>query len=122
MVKSTVVPANWKTTLGAFTEFYHVQTTHAQMLTYTQDYSISRAMGRHGWISYAGGTGLPVGRSPRLPPKEVPDFREYLYEYAEQFKHGLQAMQTERAQLREKRIPRMALMRLKRGEFDVIAM
>jgi phenylpropionate dioxygenase-like ring-hydroxylating dioxygenase large terminal subunit len=95
--KSVVVPANWKTVLGAFTEFYHVQTTHAQMLTYTQDYSISRAMGRHGWISYAGGTGLPVGRSPRLPAKEVPDFREYLFEYAEQFKHDLTAMQTERA-------------------------
>lgn len=95
--KSSVVEANWKTTLGAFTEFYHLQTTHPQMLTYTQDYSISRAMGRHGWISYAGGTGLPVGRSQRLPPKEIPDFREYLYEYAEQFKHDLSAMQTERA-------------------------
>ncbi len=95
--KSVVVPANWKTVLGAFTEFYHVQTTHAQMLSYTNDYSISRAMGRHGWISYAGGTGLPVGRSPRLPPKKVPDFRDYLFEYAEQFKHDLAAMQTERA-------------------------
>jgi hypothetical protein len=92
-----VVPANWKTTMGAFTEFYHVQTTHAQMLTYTQDYSISRAMGRHGWISYAGGSGLPVGRSPRLPPQEQPDFREYLFEYAEQFKDHLGAMQTDRA-------------------------
>ena len=96
-IKSVVVNANWKTALGAFTEFYHVQTTHAQMLTYTQDYSVSRAMGRHGWISYAGSAGLPVGRSARLPPKEVPDFREYLLEYAEQFKNDLQAMQTERA-------------------------
>jgi len=95
--KTAVVEANWKTTLHAFTEFYHVQTTHAQMLTYTQDYSISRAMGRHGWISYATGSGLPVGRSSRLPHKEVPDFREYLYEYAEQFKNDLAAMQTERA-------------------------
>jgi phenylpropionate dioxygenase-like ring-hydroxylating dioxygenase large terminal subunit len=95
--KSVKVPANWKTAMGAFTEFYHVQTTHAQMLTYTQDYSVSRGMGRHGWISYAGGTGLPVGRSPRLPPKEMPDFREYLFEYAEQFKHDLGSMQTERA-------------------------
>lgn len=95
--KSVVVQANWKTALGAFTEFYHVQTTHAQMLTYTNDYSISRAMGRHGWISYSGGTGLPVGRSPRLPPKEVLDYREYLFEYAEQFKNDLAAMQTDRA-------------------------
>ena len=95
--KSVVVPANWKVALGAFTEFYHVQTTHTQMLTYTNDYSISRTMGRHGWISYSGGTGLPVGRSPRLPPKEVPDYREYLFEYADQFKNDLAAMQTERA-------------------------
>ncbi len=95
--KTVVVPANWKTTLGAFTEFYHVQTTHAQMLTYTNDYSISRAMGRHGWISYAGGTGIPVGRSPRLPPRKQTDFREYLFEYAEQFRDNLKAMQTERA-------------------------
>ena len=95
--KSIVVEANWKTVLGAFTEFYHVQTTHAQMLTYTNDYSISRAMGRHGWISYTGGTGLPVGRSPRLPPKDVPDYREYLFEYADQFKNDLGAMQTDRA-------------------------
>ena len=95
--KTVVVPANWKVAQGAFTEFYHVQTTHAQMLTYTNDYSISRTMGRHGWISYTGGTGLPVGRSPRLPPKEVPDYREYLFEYADQFKNDLAAMQTERA-------------------------
>jgi phenylpropionate dioxygenase-like ring-hydroxylating dioxygenase large terminal subunit len=95
--KSVVVEANWKTALGAFTEFYHVQATHAQMLTYTQDYSVSRAMGRHGWISYTGAAGLPVGRSPRLPPQEQPDFREYLFEYAEQFREDLRAMQTERA-------------------------
>jgi phenylpropionate dioxygenase-like ring-hydroxylating dioxygenase large terminal subunit len=95
--KTTIVPANWKTVIEAFTEFYHVQTTHSQMLVYTQDYSISRGMGRHGWISYEAGTGLPVGRSPRLPPKEELDFRNYVFEYAEQFKNDLQAMQTERA-------------------------
>jgi phenylpropionate dioxygenase-like ring-hydroxylating dioxygenase large terminal subunit len=96
--KTTIVPANWKTTLEAFTEFYHVQTTHQQMLVYTRDYSTSRAMGRHGWISYEFGTGLPIGRSDRLPPQEVePDFREYLYEYGRQFKEDLATMQSERA-------------------------
>ena len=95
--RSTVVPANWKTVVEAFTEFYHVQTTHEQMLVYTQDYSTSRAMGRHGWVSYEGGTGLPIGRSPRLPAREEPDFRNYIFEYAEQFKNDLAAMQTERA-------------------------
>jgi phenylpropionate dioxygenase-like ring-hydroxylating dioxygenase large terminal subunit len=95
--KTTIVPANWKTVVEAFTEFYHVQTTHQQMLVYTNDYSTSRAMGRHGWISYDSGTGLPIGRSPRLPPKEEPDFRNYILEYAEQFKNDLGAMQTDRA-------------------------
>jgi phenylpropionate dioxygenase-like ring-hydroxylating dioxygenase large terminal subunit len=95
--RTTIVPANWKTVVEAFTEFYHVQQTHEQMLTYTQDYSTSRAMGRHGWISYDSGAGLPIGRSPRLPPKEEPDFRNYILEYAHQFKHDLNAMQTERA-------------------------
>ena len=96
--KTTIVEANWKTVIEAFTEFYHVQTTHQQMLAYTKDYSTSRGMGRHGWISYDNGTGLPIGRSERLPPHEVePDFREYLYEYGKQFKEDLGAMQSERA-------------------------
>lgn len=95
--RTTIVPANWKTVVEAFTEFYHVQQTHEQMLIYTQDYSTSRAMGRHGWISYDSGAGLPIGRSPRLPPKEEPDFRNYILEYARQFKYDLNAMQTERA-------------------------
>jgi len=96
--KSTIVEANWKTVVEAFTEFYHVQTTHSQMLTYTRDYSTSRAMGRHGWMSYEFGTGLPIGRSDRLEPlAEERDFREYLYEYGTQFKNDLGAMQTERA-------------------------
>jgi phenylpropionate dioxygenase-like ring-hydroxylating dioxygenase large terminal subunit len=95
--KTTVVPANWKTVVEAFLEFYHVQTTHSQMLVYTQDYSTSAPAGRHGSISYANASGMPIGRSPRLPPKEEPDFRNYIFEYAEQFKHDLAAMQTERA-------------------------
>jgi phenylpropionate dioxygenase-like ring-hydroxylating dioxygenase large terminal subunit len=95
--KTTVVPANWKTVLGAFLEFYHVQATHAQMLVYTLDYSTSAPMGRHGSISYAATSGMPIGRSPRLPPKDEPDFRNYIFEYAEQFKNDLACMQTERA-------------------------
>lgn len=94
--KSTLVEANWKTVLEAFTEFYHVQTTHAQMLPYTDDYSTSRGMGRHGWISYSAGSGVPLGRSPRLPPRTEP-FRDLVLECAEQFKNNLKALQPERA-------------------------
>ncbi|MGA2396740.1 MAG: aromatic ring-hydroxylating dioxygenase subunit alpha [Steroidobacteraceae bacterium] len=95
--KSTLVEANWKTVIEAFTEFYHVQTTHAQMLPYTDDYSTSRGMGRHGWISYSAGSGLPLGRSPRLPVREEPDFRNLVLECVEQFKDNLKALQPERA-------------------------
>lgn len=95
--KTTVVEANWKTVCESFTEFYHVQTTHSQMLPYTDDYSMSRGMGRHGWISYDSGSGVPLGRSPRLPAQETPDFRELVLEYAEQFKDTLKALQPDRA-------------------------
>ena len=95
--KTTVIPANWKLVVDTFNEFYHVQATHSQMLTYTLDYSISKGMGRHGWTSYDAGSFLPVGRSPRLAPKEIKDFREHIYEYAEQFKNDLCTLQTDRA-------------------------
>jgi len=94
--RTVILPANWKTTAEGFNEFYHLQTTHPQMLDYTSDYSASKAMGRHGWISYAADSGFPLSRSPRLSPKEVP-FRQLVFEYVEQMKHDLDAMQTERA-------------------------
>ncbi len=71
--KTAIVPANWKTVVEGFNEFYHVQTTHAQMLAYTNDYSVTKEMGRHGWVAYDASSGFPLGRSPRLEPKEAPD-------------------------------------------------
>jgi phenylpropionate dioxygenase-like ring-hydroxylating dioxygenase large terminal subunit len=95
--KTITVDANWKTVQEAFLEFYHVQATHPQMLSYTKDYSTSYNMGRHAPVSYAEQSGMPIGRSPRLPPKDEPDFRNYIFEYADQFRSDLNAMQTERA-------------------------
>jgi phenylpropionate dioxygenase-like ring-hydroxylating dioxygenase large terminal subunit len=101
--RSTIMPANWKTVSEAFNEFYHVQQTHSQMMVYTNDYSASKPMGRHGWISYAVESGFPLGRSPRLPPKEVP-IRELILEYAEQMKNDLDAMYSDRSYQAAQRI------------------
>jgi phenylpropionate dioxygenase-like ring-hydroxylating dioxygenase large terminal subunit len=43
-----VYPANWKTSLEAFMEPYHVAGTHTQLLKYGQFYAYSKAYGLHG--------------------------------------------------------------------------
>ena len=43
-----VYPANWKTSLEAFMEPYHVAGTHPQFLKYGQYYAYSKAYGMHG--------------------------------------------------------------------------
>ena len=43
-----IYPANWKTSLEAFMEPYHVAGTHTQLLKYGQFYAYSKAYGLHG--------------------------------------------------------------------------
>jgi phenylpropionate dioxygenase-like ring-hydroxylating dioxygenase large terminal subunit len=43
-----VYPANWKTSLEAFMEPYHVAGTHSQLLKYGNYYAYSKAFGLHG--------------------------------------------------------------------------
>jgi phenylpropionate dioxygenase-like ring-hydroxylating dioxygenase large terminal subunit len=94
--KTTVLPCNWKTMLEFFNEFYHVQQAHMQLLPFTNDYSNSDGFGRHGAMWYPATGALPLSRSPRLPPKEEPDFRNYILDFVETFNRDLQAMVTER--------------------------
>ena len=94
--KTAIMPANWKTILEFFNEFYHVQQTHHQLLPFTNDYSNSDGFGRHAAMWYPATGALPLSRSPRLPPKEEPDFRNYVLEFVETFNRDLQAMVTER--------------------------
>lgn len=94
--KTLIVPANWKQVAEAFNEFYHVQQTHPQLLTFTDDYSKSVGLGRHGRISFAAEGAIPLKRSPRLPPKEVSDYREYVLDFVEKYNRDLGAMVTPR--------------------------
>ena len=94
--KTTIVPANWKTILEFFNEFYHVQQTHGQLLPFTNDYSNSGGFGRHAAMWYPATGALPLSRSPRLPPKEEPDFRNFILNFVETFNRDLKAMVTER--------------------------
>lgn len=90
--KSTIVPANWKTVLEFFNEFYHVQQTHRQLLPFTNDYSNSDGFGKHAAIWYPATGALPLSRSPRLAPREEPDFRNYILNFVETFNRDLKAM------------------------------
>ena len=95
--KTAIVPANWKVALEFFNEFYHVQQAHPQLLSFTNDYSNSGGFGRHGkmWFPAEGGA-VPFDRSPRLPPKSEPDYRNFVLDFVEKYHHELQAMVTPR--------------------------
>src|SRR3546814_2210197 len=84
------MPANWKTVLEFFNEFYHVQQTHHQLLPFTNDYSHSDGFGRHAAMWYPATGALPLSRSPRLPPKDEPEFRNFVLEFVETFNRDLQ--------------------------------
>jgi phenylpropionate dioxygenase-like ring-hydroxylating dioxygenase large terminal subunit len=51
--KSLIAHCNWKVALEAFSEAYHVQGTHPQLLEWTDDLTVSQARGRHGTFSHA---------------------------------------------------------------------
>jgi phenylpropionate dioxygenase-like ring-hydroxylating dioxygenase large terminal subunit len=91
--KRIVMPCNWKTAQEAFMEGYHVQTTHRQLIAYHDDYTFSRAHGKHAMFGYAPTAlfGLP---SPRLgTPKG--DIRKGLYEFNREIWETLKATSTQ---------------------------
>ena len=95
--KSVIMPANWKLALEFFNEFYHVQQAHPQVLTFTKDYSKSDGFGRHGMMWFAEEGAVPLGRSPRLPAKDEPDFRNLVLDFVDKYFIGLDAMVTQRS-------------------------
>ena len=91
--KRIVMPCNWKTAQEAFMEGYHVQTTHRQLLAYHDDYTFSRAHGKHAMFGYAPTAlyGLP---SPRIS-NQSGDIRKGLYEFNREIWDTLKATATE---------------------------
>lgn len=94
--KTAIMPVNWKTVLGFFNEFYHVQQAHRQLLVFTNDYSKSEGFGRHAQIWYESEGAVPFKRSPRLPPKPEPPLKDHILNFAEQYNRDLRAMLSER--------------------------
>ena len=94
--KTIKVPCNWKLVLELFNEFYHVQQTHPQLLAFTDDYSHSGGFGRHGKMWFVSEGSVPLKRSPRLSPKDEPDFRNLVLDFVEKYNTELKALVTER--------------------------
>lgn len=76
--------ANWKLTLEAFNEAYHVQTTHPQLLSTYDDRTHGHAAGIHGYLtrdSKSSGLGTPSTLLKQPPAKDVrPVILNYLRE------------------------------------------
>jgi len=91
--KRIVMPCNWKTAQEAFMEGYHVQTTHRQLLAYQDDYTYSKAFGKHAMFGYAPTAlfGLP---SPRISDQSG-DIRKGLYEFNKEIWDTLKATTTD---------------------------
>jgi phenylpropionate dioxygenase-like ring-hydroxylating dioxygenase large terminal subunit len=88
--KQTTLPCNWKVILGAFNEGYHTQTTHPQLLPHYNDFTYSRAYGRHGMFG-ATQDGLFGQPSPRLA-KPDRDLRAGLHAFNQEIWNTLQAI------------------------------
>ena len=95
--KTTIMPCNWKTALGFFNEFYHVQQAHPQLIEHVEDYSNSGGYGRHSAMWYANENTYPFQRSSRLPPAPPLDVREHIVGIVTEFHNNLGAMASGRA-------------------------
>ena len=94
--KTVVLPCNWKTAIEAFTEGYHVQTTHPQLLRLNDDLTDSSRFGRHS--TFAGAEdNWPLGAPSRRLGQPMPtDFRPGTISYLELLENQLRAIWTPR--------------------------
>jgi nitrite reductase/ring-hydroxylating ferredoxin subunit len=65
--RTVIIPANWKSTLDAFNEGYHVQGTHPQLLRWTDDTHLQYGpLGKHSHMGSMGEVKHDIRPSPRL--------------------------------------------------------
>ena len=71
--KTMPLAGNWKTAMESFMESYHVYTTHAQVISYLDEISVSYERGKHGSHGYPNARllGLPSARSDLPPPADL---------------------------------------------------
>lgn len=79
-----IYPANWKTSLEAFMEPYHVAGTHPQLLKYGEYYAYSKAHGLHGVSGFdeRDASLRKVGGTSNVRAGKGPDPRVSIYELA----------------------------------------
>jgi phenylpropionate dioxygenase-like ring-hydroxylating dioxygenase large terminal subunit len=94
---SVRVPCNWKVALEAFNEGYHVAATHPQLLDgFGEDYTWSKAQGKHGQFGYDKSE-RPFGApSPRLNQPVPDDLRPGMVRYIHLLNNTLHAIITEK--------------------------
>lgn len=94
---SVRIPCNWKVALEAFDEGYHVAATHPQLLEgFGDDYTWSKAQGKHGQFGYDR-TEHPFGsNSPRLKKPAPDDLRPGMIKYLQLLNDTLHAIVTEK--------------------------
>lgn len=83
------IQANWKVSLEAFNEGYHVYSSHAQLLRWSNWHSVSLAYGKHSMFGY------PEIESGSIPGSEKIDIRRSTAEFYAYQKVALDSLMTD---------------------------
>lgn len=97
---------NWKVALETFSEGYHTQQAHPQLMKFQKDNFQSAGYGRHGafWVPKLPPGASRYGPSDRTGLKPDSDVRTYLMAMVDEYYHQLDAMITERSYEAAKRV------------------
>ncbi len=104
--KWLVMPCNWKVALEAFNEGYHVRTTHAQVLRWSDDPSRSTPYGKHAMFGYPEPAGV-FGTGSARRGNVTDDNREPLAEFYRYMKASLDSLMTDTVLAAAQRLPEL---------------